>query len=281
LPVVNMQTSAMRSAGNRLQARPCTTYRWTAAKSIRRNVKRAAEWDPEGILPPPQDGLIARRMLQKQMKDNKELAALVSQTQDVAEQQAMARRASRTPPDDDEELVEFFLNTMADDMEFEVARCRPKLGETFFKHLDKVVGKERFAPMPDEDRVAELEALRDYLTAATAVIDKTIQETASAVDRMKKLLSSKDKKATILQMAEVNEIDKALIDLLRQNAAAARMAEQEEAAKFIEKVMTAAAKYVVTIEPEKMANPMDLPKSAVELPRNLGKRASGGSGLIL
>lgn len=39
------------------------------------------------------------------------------------------------------------------------------------------------------------------------VIDNAVTNTASAVDRMKKLLTSRDKKATILEMAEANEID--------------------------------------------------------------------------
>lgn len=39
------------------------------------------------------------------------------------------------------------------------------------------------------------------------VIDNAVIKTASAVDRMKKLLTSRDKKATILEMAEANEID--------------------------------------------------------------------------
>jgi hypothetical protein len=75
---------------------------------------------------------------------------------------------------------------------------------------------------------------------------QTVSSTSSAVDRMKKLLSAPDKKATILEMAAANEIDQALMDLLTQNIDAARAAEQEDAAKFMEKVKQAAAKYLVT-----------------------------------
>lgn len=44
----------------------------------------------------------------------------------------MFRRESRTPAANDEELVEYFLNTLAEDMEFEVARNRPRLSASFF-----------------------------------------------------------------------------------------------------------------------------------------------------
>jgi hypothetical protein len=271
---------AMQTALSRTQGR-CTAFRW---RSSRRTIRPVATFDPDNLYKaPPAEGLIARRLLQKQVQSNKELAALVAQTQDIAEQTAIARRMTRTPPADNDELVEYFLNTMAEDMEYEVARCRPQLNTEFFRQLDKRIGNERFATPPDEEVLAELETLRDYLTAASAYVDKTIQQTTSAVDRMKKLLGSKDKKACILEMAEANEIDQPLIDLLRQNAAAARLAGQEDAAKFMEKVMAAASKYIVTIEPEKMANPMDAPKAAVAVPTNLGKRAPGttSSGLIL
>jgi hypothetical protein len=271
----------MQTALSRTQGR-CTAFRW---RSSRRTIRPVASYDPDNLYEkaPPAEDLIARRLLQKQVQSNKELAALVSQTQNIAEQQALARRMSRTPPADSEALMEYFLNTLAEDMEYEVARCRPQLNTEFFRMLDKRIGNERFATPPDEEALAELETLRDYLTAMSTYVDKAIQRTASAVDRMKKLLSSKDKKACILEMAEANEIDQPLLELLRQNATAARMAGQDDAAKFMEKVMAAASKYIVTIEPEKMANPMDAPKAAVALPSNLGKRAPGttSSGLIL
>lgn len=36
-------------------------------------------------------------------------------------------------PETDEELVEYFLNTVADDLEYEVARYRPRLTAAFFR----------------------------------------------------------------------------------------------------------------------------------------------------
>jgi hypothetical protein len=109
-----------------------------------------------------------------------------------------------------------------------------------------MIGQERFAAKPDEDRLAELDTLRQYLEEGAEAVDKAVTATASAVDRMKKLLSAPDKKAMILAMAEANEIDQALLDLLQQNIDAARMAGQEEAAGFMEKVKTATAKFLVS-----------------------------------
>lgn len=49
------------------------------------------------------------------------------------------RRAARDIPADVKErpyeLAEYFLNTDADDMEYEVSRCRPLLDADFFKYV--------------------------------------------------------------------------------------------------------------------------------------------------
>ena len=54
-----------------------------------------------------------------------------------------------------------------DDMQYEVARWRPKLTKEFFGLLDNTIGSERFASEPNEDRLAELESLRAYLEAVS------------------------------------------------------------------------------------------------------------------
>lgn len=58
--------------------------------------------------------------------------------------------------------------------------------------------------------------LRKYLEEAVEAVDKAVAANISAVERMKKLLSSPDKKQAISDMAAANEIDVALIDLLQQ-----------------------------------------------------------------
>eukprot|EP00882_Tetradesmus_deserticola_P012797 GHRQ01013562.1.p1 GENE.GHRQ01013562.1~~GHRQ01013562.1.p1 ORF type:complete len:257 (+),score=93.25 GHRQ01013562.1:702-1472(+) len=131
-------------------------------------------------------------------------------------------------------------------VQFEVARCRPQLTAEFFKQLDTLVGQERFSPKPDEDRLAELDTLRQYLEEAVEAVDKAVASNISAVERMRTLLSSPDKKQCISDMAAANEIDVALIDLLQQNIEAAKGAGQDDAAAFMEKVKNAAAKFLVT-----------------------------------
>lgn len=226
-------------------------------------------WDPENLLGAPATGLIQRRMMQKQMEKDKEFATAVMATKDDIRKQVLLRRSQRSPPDEPSELVEYFLNTNAEDMEFEVARCRPKLTPEFFKALDSMIGAERFgAPASglvsakqaasedseakaaaSEERLAELELLRQYLEEAAQAVDKAVDSTSSAVDRMKKLLSAKDKKAMIIEMAEANEIDVPLMDLLQQNIDGAKDAGQAEAAAFMEKVKQAASKYLITAAP--------------------------------
>ncbi len=134
----------------------------------------------------------------------------------------------------------------AEDMDFEVARCRPLLTPEFFKELNDLVGRERFAPKPDQERLAELETLRDYLEGMSKAVDQAVAATSSAKDKVKRLLEAQDKKACILEMAENNEIDQALMDLLQQNIDMARQAEMEPQAAFMEKVKLALSKYLVT-----------------------------------
>eukprot|EP00879_Flechtneria_rotunda_P002469 GHRR01002666.1.p1 GENE.GHRR01002666.1~~GHRR01002666.1.p1 ORF type:complete len:263 (+),score=57.60 GHRR01002666.1:92-880(+) len=241
--------AAMQST---LSKRGC--HCWTSSRSSSTARKRSSvrtysvNYDPDNLFKgtAPRSGLIERRLLNKQMDKDKEFAKAVQIAGDEDRKKVLLRRQSRTPPTDHIELVEFFLNTDAEDMEFEVARCRPQLTADFFKQLDTMVGQERFAAKPDQDRLAELETLRQYLEEGKEAVDKAVQANISAVDRMKKLLSAKDKKAMILEMAEANEIDVALMDLLQQNIDAARMAAQEEPAQFMEKVKQAAAKFLVT-----------------------------------
>ena len=62
-------------------------------------------------------------------------------------------------------------------------------------------GQERFASKPNEDRVGELEALREFLEQAAAAFDAQQQKVLEPVDRLKQLLAAKDKRATLLEMA--------------------------------------------------------------------------------
>lgn len=70
---------------------------------------------------------------------------------------------------------------------------------------DSVCPQERFAAKPDEERLVELETLRQYLEEARDAVDAAVASNISAVQRMKKLLTAQDKKTMILEMAEVRE----------------------------------------------------------------------------
>ncbi|KAF8061121.1 celF [Scenedesmus sp. PABB004] len=201
-------------------------------------VVAAVEHDPEGLFKglAPKTGIIERRLMMKQMETaDSEFKKVLNMAGDEDRKVQLMRRESRKPPEDHHELIEYFLNTQADDMEFEVARCRPALTAEFFKTLDALLGAERFAAKPDEDRLAELDTLRQYLEEGAEAVDKAVAANVSAVERMKALLSAADKKAKIRDMAAANEIDAPLMDLLQQNIDAARAAGQEAPAEFMEK----------------------------------------------
>lgn len=205
--------------------------------------------DPEGILAAPVGGHIARRELAKAVQTNAELAERVEAERQKAREELVEKRASRNAPlapGQEAELVTYFLDTESDEMEFEIARCRPALTEAFFKHVDSAVGELRFAKNPDEGKLAELEVLRDYLRAGVEAFDANVEAMKQPAARMRKLLTAPDKKATLLQMAGDGEVDQALINLLQQNIDAARSAGQEEPVKFLEKVRDAARKFVIT-----------------------------------
>ncbi|KAJ9522404.1 hypothetical protein QJQ45_008303 [Haematococcus lacustris] len=224
--------------------------------------------DPEELYKGiPVSNVIQRRMMKKQMEVDKEFAKAMNSASDELRKEALLRRETRRPPGTHEELVEYFLNTLAEDLEHEVAKYRPRLTPDFFhRYLDSVLGAERFAAKPDEDKLAELDLLRSYLAQASAAVDATgqlaelfmagavllvlacscVSATTSAADRLKTLLSAKDKKAMILEMAANNQIDQPLMMLLDQNIQMARDAEQNDAAAFMEKVKQACAKYLIS-----------------------------------
>eukprot|EP00882_Tetradesmus_deserticola_P027750 GHRQ01030859.1.p1 GENE.GHRQ01030859.1~~GHRQ01030859.1.p1 ORF type:complete len:114 (-),score=3.38 GHRQ01030859.1:650-991(-) len=79
----------------------------------------ATSYDPENLFAgsAPRQGIIERRLMSKQMETDKEFAKAVSMARDDDQKKVMLRRQSRQPPTDHVELVEYFLNTQADDME--------------------------------------------------------------------------------------------------------------------------------------------------------------------
>lgn len=67
--------------------------------------------------------------------------------------------------------------------------------------LALAAAEQRFANPPNENRLAELESLREFLKETLTLLDKRTQEMAAPAERLKALLMSKDKKAAILEMA--------------------------------------------------------------------------------
>jgi len=87
---------------------------------------RAVNYDPENLFKgtAPRTGTIERRMMVKQMETDKAFAAAVTAAQDEDRKKVLLRRQTRVPPTDHIELIEFFLNTQADDMEVSVRSVR-------------------------------------------------------------------------------------------------------------------------------------------------------------
>jgi hypothetical protein len=75
--------------------------------------------DPENLYKgiPEATGIIERRLMKQRMKTDEKFAAAVSLAKDEDAKKLLLRRESRTPPQDHVELVEYFLNTPAEDME--------------------------------------------------------------------------------------------------------------------------------------------------------------------
>lgn len=213
----------------------------------RSQILNAVGWDPEGILGAPIGGHIQRRSLTKEMQANKEFAKQVEEQAQRMREELERKREARIVPGVGEhaKLAEFFLDTEGSEMEYEVARCRPLITQDFFTNLDTCIGQERFAATVNEDRLAELETLRDYLKVTVAEVDQKTANVVAPVDRLKALLTAPDKKAKLLEMAGNNEIDQPFMELLQSNISGARASGQEQAAEFMEKIFNAARKFVI------------------------------------
>lgn len=235
-----------RGHGRRRGRRPAS--RRAAGPPTHPSTLPSPSQDPEGILAAPQGGHINRREVNRAMEANKELAAQVEEERKKAREELLAARAGREPPAaGGAALVDYFMETEADEMEFELARARPLLTADFFSFLDSEIGALRFAARPNPDKLAELEVLRDMLKEGAEALDANAEALKAPAERMRRLLTAPDKRATLLAMAEANEVDAALVNLLQQNADAARAAGNADAAKFLEKVRDAARKFVITI----------------------------------
>uniref|UniRef100_A0A7N0U162 Uncharacterized protein n=1 Tax=Kalanchoe fedtschenkoi TaxID=63787 RepID=A0A7N0U162_KALFE len=204
-------------------------------------------WDPEGVLGPPRGDHIAR--LEFKRKLQKDAGLQEDFERQVREEKArrQAQRQSRVVPDTAAELIEYFLDTEAQDIEFEIARLRTRLNDEFFAHLKFELGQLRFAVSKTqamEDRVLELEALQKALMEGSEAYDKMQGDLVKARESLAKILTSKNIKQTLLEMVELNEINRSLLTLLDENIASAHSSNQTQAAEFMEKLRGAVLKYM-------------------------------------
>ncbi|XVF13308.1 hypothetical protein REPUB_Repub08aG0197500 [Reevesia pubescens] len=105
--------------------------------------------DPEGISEAPQTGVrghLARLEFKRRLERDAEAREAFEQHLREEEERRRALRESREIPDTPAELIEYFLDTEAQEIEFEIARLRQRLVVSTF-YLDT------------EDRLIRLEAL--------------------------------------------------------------------------------------------------------------------------
>ncbi|GLT69683.1 hypothetical protein SLA2020_418170 [Shorea laevis] len=218
----------------------------TPSSSSRRRVS-CIGWDPEGLLGPPQTGHIARTEFKRRLeRDADAREAFESQVREEKERRR-AIRQSRAVPDTPAELIEYFLDTEAQEIEFEIARLRPRLNQEFFSQLQFELGQLRFAVSKTqnvEDRLIELELLQKALQEGKEAYDKMQADLITAKENLTKLLTSKDLKATLLDMVEQNELNRSLLTLLDENIANAQRCNQKQAAEFMEKLRGAILRYM-------------------------------------
>eukprot|EP00963_Diacronema_lutheri_P010754 scaffold1148_cov335-Pavlova_lutheri.AAC.4 len=217
---------------------PTTTRAW-------RHPRATIVQDPEGILGRPSGGHIDRRTRHKTLQQSEEDQERNRKAQEEERQAILQKREARVVPTKPDDVVEYFLDTESQEMEYEIARCRPQLNEAFFKHLDQAIGTLRFASTPDEERLAELEALRGVLQEGVQALDEMAANAGAPAQRAKELLQAKDKKQKIQEMAATNQIDNDMLNILRQNAMLAREAGNDEIGTFIDKVIIACQKFLI------------------------------------
>lgn len=97
-----------------------------------------------------------------------------------------------------------------------------------------------------------LEILTAFSQGTSKAVDEVAKHTTDAVERFKKLVMSKDKKATILEMVAQNEIDQGLMDLMAQNVRKAEDAKETKKAEFMEKLRKACEKYIIKSADEEL-----------------------------
>ncbi|KAE8791901.1 hypothetical protein D1007_33529 [Hordeum vulgare] len=221
--------------------RPPTTRRAVANKIS------CIGWDPEGILAPPQPGHIARLEFRRRLDSDADARAAFDLQVKEEQERRRKEREARVIPETDAGLVEFFLDTDAREIEIEIGRLRPRLNKAFFDHIQREIAQIKFAvtrTAANEDRLIELEAMQKVIGEGVEAYDKLQNDLVTAKERLTNILQSKDRKKTLLDMVERNELNMSILTLLDENIGSAKASNQEEAVAFMEDVRSSMLKYI-------------------------------------
>ena len=200
-------------------------------------------YDPEGLFPDVDETsasmLIDKNQKAKEIELQKKEEEELRKEYEAARAELEAARDARVQPTTHDELVTYFFSTEFNEMEYEIVKQRPLLTDDFFAYL----GARRDGE-DDEEEKGKLDALYTVTSNFVGFVDQTTRAMLSPLERMKKLLGAKDKRAMILEMVDNDELDLNLMALLKTNVNTARQAGQEDAAVFMEKIYAACAKFV-------------------------------------
>jgi len=193
------------------------------------------------------NNLIDRRM--RQRAEEAEQEEKQRQQEEYEKQRAeliefRAQRWESAPLTDAEGMLQYLLDTELNEMEFELVRCKPHLIEMKFDDFMEQKIADLEASGESAVRLGELTDLKTAMIDFISFMEGNVKAMAEPAERLKKLLSSKNLRQTINQMAGDNELDAPLLALLQTNANYARDAGQEDAAEFMEKILAACKKFV-------------------------------------
>jgi len=207
--------------------------------------KQALEisYDPEGLFPDVDETassmLIDKKLRQREMELDKAEEDERKEEYEKARAELEAAREAREQPGTNQEVIDYLFATEFNEMEYEIVKQRPKLTDEFFAFLI-----ERMNTVDDADEKGKLDALYKVTGDFVGFVDQTTRAMLSPLERLTKLLNSKDKRSMILEMVDKDELDVNLMALLKTNINTARTGGAEDAAVFMEKIYKAAAKFV-------------------------------------
>mmetsp|Transcript_1432 Transcript_1432/g.2866 ORF Transcript_1432/g.2866 Transcript_1432/m.2866 type:complete len:357 (-) Transcript_1432:768-1838(-) len=198
-------------------------------------------WDPEKLIPDvvPEEGIIERRMAERELEQKK-----AKEEEERAERERLRAeleefRNSRTIPSEPRLLLQYLLDTEINELEFEMTRVRPSLTPEFFAHVKEQVVDST----PESERREQLEGMLQATQDFVTFMDANVKALAAPADRLKKMLTSKNPRETIAEMAGNGEIDQQLMALLFANIDMAAKSGNDRAAMFMEKIHAYAMKF--------------------------------------